>query len=332
MQCLFASFRLAIIIAASEQYYARLPGIEILVETVRMKSNRARVAVITGASSGIGKAAAQALAARGWRVIGLGRDPHRTAAAESQIRATAPDANVTMIRADLSLMAEATRAADEIASRTEYIDVLLNNAGGVRNQLDMTAEGVESTFASNHLGHFVLTTRLLPLMRAAAAQAEPGATRIVSVSSSGHERSPGLNWDDLQVLRNFTTGGAYTNAKLANILFIRALARRLAADGIVAHAMHPGVVNSNFASHADDAMQRYMATLKNVAITPEVGADTLVWLATAEEPGRTSGGYYHQRAAVPSSLPSQDDAAAERLWIESDALVTSILARTRARP
>lgn len=305
----------------------RLLGIERLIETVPMRSNRARVAVITGASSGIGKAAAQALATQGWHIIGIGRDPHRTAAAEAEIRAATPGANVTMIRADLSLVSEATRAAGEIASRTEYIDVLLNNAGGVRSRMEMTAEGVESTFASNHLGHFVLTTRLIPLLRAAAARSEPGATRIVSVSSSGHERSPGLNWDDLQVLRNFTTGGAYTNAKLANVLFTRALAKRLAVDGIVAHAMHPGVVDSNFASHADDAMQKYMASIKDVSITPEVGADTLVWLATAMEPGRSTGGYYHQRAAVASSLPAQDDAAAERLWKESEALVTSIRAR-----
>ncbi|HEY5756590.1 MAG TPA: SDR family NAD(P)-dependent oxidoreductase, partial [Steroidobacter sp.] len=289
-----------------------------------MSSNRTRVAVVTGASSGIGKATAHALAAQGWRVVGLGRDPQRTAAAEAEIRAATPDSNVTMIRADLSLMSEAMRAANEIATHTERVDVLLNNAGGVRSQMEMTAEGVETTFASNHLGHFVLTTRLLPLLRAAATQSEPGATRIVSVSSSGHERSPGLNWDDLQALRNFTTGGAYTNAKLANILFTRALAKRLAADGIVAHAMHPGVVDSNFASHADDVMQKYMASIKDISVTPETGADTLVWLATAEEPGRTTGGYFHQRAAVASSLPAQDDAAAERLWKESEALVASI--------
>jgi len=180
----------------------------------------------------------------------------------------------------------------------------------------------------------VLTTRLLPLLRAAAASAGPnstghnsterGSTRIISVSSSGHERSPGLDWSDLQRPRNFTTGGAYTNAKLANILFTRVLAKRLAPDGIVAHAMHPGVVDSNFVSHADESMQRYMATLKDVSVTPAAGADTLVWLATAAEPGRVTGGYYHQRAAVPASAAAQDDAAADRLWRESEAIVARI--------
>lgn len=282
-----------------------------------------RVAVITGASSGIGKAAAKALAAQGWRVIGLGRDPQRTAAADAEIRASAaPGARVEMIRADLALMSEAARAAREIAARTDRIDVLMNNAGGVNNRLIMTAEGIEATFAANHLGHFVLTTRLLPLLRAAAAVSAPGATRIISVSSSGHERSPGLDWNDLPHPQNFTTGGAYTHAKLANILFTRALAKRLASDGIVAHAMHPGVVDSNFVSHADEPMQRYMATLKGA--TPEEAADTLIWLATSTEVGRTTGGYYHERKEVRTSVPAQDESAAERLWIESEALVARL--------
>jgi NAD(P)-dependent dehydrogenase (short-subunit alcohol dehydrogenase family) len=286
--------------------------------------DQTRVAVVTGASSGIGKEAAKALVAQGWRVIGIGRDPQRTAAARAEIRAAAPDAQADMIRADLSLMAEAARAATEITSRTQRIDALLNNAGGVSKELVVTAEGLESTFAGNHLGHFVLTNRLLPILRATAAASSPGATRIISVSSTGHERSAGLQWDDLQLLRNFTTGGAYCNAKLANILFTRTLAKRLAADGIVAHAMHPGVVDSNFANHGDDFLQRYMATLKDVSVTPAAAADTLVWLATAAEPGRTTGGYYHQRTAIPASAAAQDDAAAERLWSESEALVARI--------
>jgi len=293
-------------------------------------STEPRVAVVTGASSGIGKAAAKSLASRGWRVIGLGRHPDRTAAAAKEIRAAVANAQVEMIQVDLSLVAEAARAAREIASRTQCIDVLLNNAGGVNKELVFTSEGIEATFASNHLGHFVLTTHLLPLLLAAAARSRsnstgPSATRIISVSSTGHERSPGIDWSDVQRPRNFTTGGAYTQAKLANILFTRALAKRLAPDGIVAHAMHPGVVlDSNFVNHADDSMQRYMATLNDVAVTPDAAADTLVWLATAPEPGRTTGGYYHRRAAVPASAAAQDDAAADRLWHESEAIVDRI--------
>jgi NAD(P)-dependent dehydrogenase (short-subunit alcohol dehydrogenase family) len=285
-----------------------------------------RTAVVTGASSGIGKAAAKALLLQGWRVIGIGRDPARTASAVEEIRGAVGRAPFDMLRADLSLMSEAARAADAIAARTERVDALLNNAGGVNNRLIMTSEGLEATFASNHLGHFVLTNRLLPLLRATAATTTPGAVRIVSVSSSGHERCPAMDWNDLQRLENFSTGGAYINAKLANVLFTRALAKRVARDGIVAHAMHPGVViASNFVAHAEESMQRYMQTLHDVSVTPEQGADTLVWLATAEEPGQSSCGYYYQRRAVPTSAAAQDDAAAERLWSESEALVVRIM-------
>jgi NAD(P)-dependent dehydrogenase (short-subunit alcohol dehydrogenase family) len=162
------------------------------------------------------------------------------------------------------------------------------------------------------------------LLRTTAASAAPGTVRIVHVSSTGHERSPGMDWSDLQRLKGYTTGGAYTNAKLANILFTRALAKRLAQDGIVAHAMHPGVVASNFVQHAEEAMQRYMESLKDREVSPEDAADTLVWLATASEPGHTTGGYYHQRKLIATSAPAQDEAAAERLWIESEALVARL--------
>jgi NAD(P)-dependent dehydrogenase (short-subunit alcohol dehydrogenase family) len=286
-------------------------------------SRQRRVAVVSGASSGIGKAAARALASKGWRVFGLGRDAARCASAEAEIRAAAqPGTPVDMLRADLSLLAETARVAEDLIARTDRIDVLINNAGGVANQIRMTAEGNEATFAGNHLGPFLLTNRLLPLLRATAAASSPGAVRIIATSSIGHHHSPAMDWDDIQRIRNFTTGGAYTNAKLANVLFTRALAQRLAGDGIVAHAMEPGVVlASNFVSHADEAMQRYMATLNDRAVSPEEAAATLVWLATAPDAGQTSGGYYYQCKPAPISAAAQDDAAAERLWIESEALV-----------
>ena len=289
-----------------------------------MAEARTRVAVVTGASSGIGKEAAKALAAAGWRVIALGRDPQRSAAAEAEIRAAAPGVAVDMILADLSLMSEAARAAKEIAARTDRIDALLNNAGGPAAARVVTSEGNEATFAGNHLGPFLLTTRLLPQIRAAAADQPPGAVRVLNVSSSGHLGSPGLDWANLQLLDNFQTGLAYMNAKLANVLFTRALAKRLAADGVVVHAMHPGIVNSNFASHGDAAMQSYLKAKEDVAFTPEEGADTLVWLATAEEPGRSTGGYFHQRKPDVVSAQGQDDEAAERLWRESEALIAGV--------
>jgi NAD(P)-dependent dehydrogenase (short-subunit alcohol dehydrogenase family) len=164
-----------------------------------------------------------------------------------------------------------------------------------------------------------LTDRLLPLLRAAAVDAPAGAVRIINTSSLGHESAPGFDWNDPQMLDNYVSGAAYCNAKLANVLFTRSLATRLAGDGIVVHAMHPGVIDSNFITTADQGMQDYLRTLD--MLTPEQGADTLIWLATAEQPGTSSGDYFYKREAVPTSRAAQDEATAERLWQESERLI-----------
>jgi NAD(P)-dependent dehydrogenase (short-subunit alcohol dehydrogenase family) len=279
-----------------------------------------RVAVITGASSGVGKAAAKALAARGWHVIAHGRDPGRTAAAEPEIRsAAAQGGRLTMIRGDLALLSDTARLAEEIARYTGKVHALLNNAGGVCSKLTVTPEGNEATFAGNHLGHFLLTQRLMPLLRAAAAPGERGTVRVVAVSSSAHEYCPRIDWDDLQQTRQWEAMKSYCLAKLCNVLFTRELAKRVQPAGIVANAMHPGVVASNFASHTPSHVQSYLATLPSVS--SEAGADTLIWLATAPEAGRVTAGYFHERAQVSAAPLALDDAAAARLWTESEALV-----------
>jgi NAD(P)-dependent dehydrogenase (short-subunit alcohol dehydrogenase family) len=285
------------------------------------ESSSARVAVVTGASSGIGKAAAKALAQQGWRVIGVGRDPERTATAEAEIRAAAaPATAVDMIRADLSSLADTARAADAINAMTDRLDVLINNAGGIVGEHTITAEGHEATFAGNHLAPFLLTRKLLTLLEAAAKQEGPGKVRILAVSSTGHEHCPAINFDDLNWANGYNSGGAYCQAKLANVLFTRELARRVGDAGIVSHAMHPGVVASNFGSDAKE-MREYMKTQAFRADTPEQAAETLVWLAANEQPGRSTGGYWHRKEEATPSEAGRDDEAARRLWELSEELV-----------
>jgi NAD(P)-dependent dehydrogenase (short-subunit alcohol dehydrogenase family) len=209
--------------------------------------------------------------------------------------------------------------AEEISALTDKVHVLLNNAGGVRAERAMTTEGNEATFAGNHLGHFLLTNRLMPLLRAAVASSEPGTVRVVSVSSNAHEYSAGIDWNDLQQTHEWTSGKSYCLAKLCNVLFTRELAKRVATDGIVATVMHPGVVNSNFSSHAEPGMKAYLHTLQS--ISPAEAADTLVWLATAPEAGNASGGYFQNRKLLDAAPAARDPAAATNLWTESAALV-----------
>jgi NAD(P)-dependent dehydrogenase (short-subunit alcohol dehydrogenase family) len=185
-----------------------------------------------------------------------------------------------------------------------------------------TAEGLEATFAANHLSAFLLTRELLPLLRAAAATRAPGTVRVIAVSSSGHQVCTGMHWADLNMFGGFTTMGAYTQAKLANILFTRELDRRVAGDGIVAQAMHPGVVGSNFWSHGTAELQAYQATRDTDA--PDVPARTLAWMATAPEAGAPGSRYFFDCAEAESAPQARDDAAAARLWRESERMLTEI--------
>jgi len=228
-----------------------------------------------------------------------------------------------MFRADLSLMSQTAELARRVREVTDVIDVLINNAGGTTDAQAVTAEGNERTFATNHLSAFLLTKRLLPLLRRAADNAPEGATRIIAVSSSGHEFSDGFDWTDLQSLKTFVPIKAYCNAKLANLLFTRSLASRLAGTGVVAHAMHPGAVDTNFYSYADENTKAFARSAP--LIGAEAGADTIVWLASDPCAGDTSGGYWHERQCIAPSASALDEEAAERLWTMSEALIADVL-------
>ncbi|GGC01014.1 retinol dehydrogenase [Novosphingobium endophyticum] len=279
-----------------------------------------RVAVVTGASSGIGHAVAKALASQGWQIIGVGRDPQRTEESGDDIRQCSPDgARVQMLRADLSSMRETSELADRIANLTGRIDLLVNNAGGMTDRLELTSEGIEASFASNHLGPFLLTDRLLPLIRKTAEQAPSGAVRILMTSSGASEAAPPMDFDDMQGLRNFQPGLAYCSVKLANMLFTRALAARLEGTGIVAHAAAPGPVASRFFDYAPKETLEHVRDLPK--LTEAQGADTLIWLATAEEPGRSTGGYWQNRAPRKPHSQADDPDAVARFWSESRKLI-----------
>ncbi|MET0659934.1 MAG: SDR family NAD(P)-dependent oxidoreductase, partial [Steroidobacteraceae bacterium] len=213
--------------------------------------------------------------------------------------------------------------AQEIAALTSRVHVLVNNAGGICDQRRETSDGFESLFAANHLGPFLLTRRLLPLLRAAQG------ARIVNVSSVAHRYVRDMRWHDLQLRRKFTTTSAYAQSKLANVLFTRELARRVSKDGITVNAMHPGLVSSNFERHGD----RWTALLykigKPFTVSAEEGADTVVWLATAPEMEGKTGGYYAKRRAARTSRAASNDSGARRLWDVSEKLIGEAMASER---
>jgi NAD(P)-dependent dehydrogenase (short-subunit alcohol dehydrogenase family) len=282
-----------------------------------------RCVVVTGASSGIGKASAEAFARMGWHVIGTGRDPARCASAEQDLRAiAAKGGRVDFLRGDFSEMADVRRIASEIAGLTDRVHVLVNNAGGVRDGLYTSSEGLEWTFAANHLAPFLLTRELLPLLERAAQDSAPGTVRVIAVSSLGHMQCAAMRWEDLMMLGDFGAGPAYCQAKLANLLFTRELNNRLAGKGIVAQAMHPGKVGSNFSSHGEASLQVYMATQDLIA--PEQPARTIVWLATSPEAGTDGGRYFFDMAEVEPGPQARDDAAAARLWQESERILETV--------
>lgn len=289
-----------------------------------MNEGNSKVAVVTGASSGIGKETAKAFARMGWHVIGTGRDPQRSEAAEAEIRSVAaPGARVDFLRGDMALMAQTKRIADEIKALTGRIDVLINNAGGVRDQRYVTSEGTEETFTANHLAPFLLTRELLPLLKATAVQEGAGKVRVLAVSSRAYEYSPSMNWDDLQNLNgNFEASGVYCQAKYANQLFNLELARRVEADGIVSQALIPGPVATNFFNHGDATMQAYGKVAE--AMTPERVAETLVWMATAPETGSPGGRMFYDLAEVEPVAHGKDMVQAGRLWTESEAILAGL--------
>jgi NAD(P)-dependent dehydrogenase (short-subunit alcohol dehydrogenase family) len=270
-----------------------------------------KVVVITGGTSGIGQVAAERLAAMGARIVLVVRSKSRGEATLGRLRELAPGQDHRIHYGDVSRLVDLNRLAEEIRSAEPRIDVLINNAGALFGQRQVTEDGLELTFATNHLSYFVLTHGLREQLIASSP------SRVVNTSSAAH-RYGTMDFDNLQFERGFKGFPAYGRSKLCNILFTRVLARRLAGTGVTTNSLHPGFVKTRFGDGTrGDWMARSIGYLKIFAISPEKGAETIVYLASSDEVAKTTGLYFDKCKPVTPSKLAQDDAAAERLWEET---------------
>jgi len=271
--------------------------------------------LVTGGTGGIGLATASGLAGLGARVGVVGRSYARGLAAADAVRRKVPSAQVDVFEADMSSQVEVRRLAAEVKATYPRLDVLVNNVGGYWAHRHVTADGLERTFALNHLAPFLLTHELLDLLKASAP------ARVVTVSS-GAQAMGRIDFDDLQGERAYSGQRAYNQSKLANVLFTYELARRLEDTGVTATVLHPGVVRTAFGQEDSRRWMRLMLPLvKPFMKTPEQGAATPIHLASSSEVAGVSGAYFVNRRAKRSSSTSYDRDLARRLWEVSSALV-----------
>jgi len=273
-----------------------------------------KTVVVTGSSDGIGRAAANAWAAANAEVVMVGRNEAKTVAAARAIMSATGNRQVHWATADLSRLDATLDLARQLAERHPRIHVLANNAGALFLEREDTTDGIERTFALNHLAYVTLSLALLPNL---AEAAEPGApARLINVASRAHRRAS-VNPSDWQLRQGYRGWRAYANSKLFNLWFTRTLASRVDAARLVVHAMHPGVVRSRFATN-NGAMGRVQRRIMNlVSVSPEQGADTLVWLSYAGEAAATSGGYWVTREPHSISRLARRDDLAAQLWQDS---------------
>jgi len=274
-----------------------------------------KICVVTGATSGVGLAAAMLLAAKGAQLVLIGRDEERGQAAVAKVNACAKDATAQFYRADLSRFAEVKRVAAELRTSWPKIDVLINNAGAIYSRREVTADGLERTFALNHLAYFSLTHLLHDLL-AASPQA-----RVINVASEAH-RGAELDFEDLQSSLSYSARKAYGRSKLCNILYTRELARRLEGTSITANCLHPGFVASRFGDNNNDLFGYALSVAKHlVGIPPKQGAATIVYLVSAPDVRDQSGLYFINCSPRNPSQRAQDQSTARRLWDESCRLI-----------
>lgn len=267
-------------------------------------SMEGKTVAITGATSGIGEVAAIRLAERGARIVFTARDRKRADDTMAKLHAAGPKADHTLHMAELSTLSEMKRVGGELAGESR-IDVLINNAGAMFGKRHETGDGLEMTFALNHMAYFVITNILLPRLK-------PGA-RIVTVASNAH-RGAKLDFSDLQSKRDYSGFPVYCRSKLANILFNRELARR-APQGVTANALHPGFVATRFGDNSGGLLRAAFSVIKPIgAISPEEGARTIVYLASAPSVEGVTGEYFYDCAITTPTAEARSDVDALKLW------------------
>ena len=274
---------------------------------------RGKTVVITGGTSGIGEVAAVALAKMGARIVLVARDKSRGDATLARLRDITPGIAHSLYFADLLRLAEMKRVAAEIADREPRIDVLINNAGALFAQRRLTEDGLERTFALNHMAYFVMTAGLRERLLAS------GPARIINTASAAHQGAT-LDFDDLQSAKNFGGRKAYGQSKLCNILFTRELARRLQGTGVTANCLHPGFVATRFGDQSGGLISHLVWFAKFFAIPPAEGAQTIVYLASSPNVAEATGQYFYKSEPIRSSSWARDDRSALLLWQHSAAL------------
>jgi NAD(P)-dependent dehydrogenase (short-subunit alcohol dehydrogenase family) len=273
-----------------------------------------KTVLVTGATSGIGYHTARGLAALGAKVLLHGRSPKDGAIAVETIKRELNGADITFVGADLSSLAEIRRLAEEVLALAPRLDVLVNNAGLVRDRRSTTVDGFETTFAVNHLAPFYLTHLLIDRIKASAP------ARIVTVASSAHATVK-LNFDDLSAERSYSGGNAYSRSKLANILFTYELARRLEGTGVTANCVHPGTVRSGFARDENGMVGIVYKLFGRFFLTPEEGAKTSIHVASAPDLHSVSGQYFAKCKPATPSRTARNPEVSRRLWKASEAML-----------
>ena len=275
-----------------------------------------RVVLVTGATNGIGLESAKVLAGMGATIVGVGRNPQKCTGAAASIASTTGNSKVEFLVADLSVQTQVRKLAETFKQKYQRLDVLLNNAGAFFARREESTEGVEMTWALNHLNYFLLTDLLLDVLKASAP------ARIVNVSSDAHTRAKQINFDDVEFKKGYSGWTAYGHSKLANIMFTYELARHLAGTRVTANVLHPGFVATGFGHNNGSLMNFGMGVVQKIAAKrPEQGAQTSVFLASSPQVDGVTGKYFVDSRESSSSAASYEVSAQQRLWALSEQMV-----------